>query len=81
MNMKTWIVGQVSQLFANFSHTQIKVKKKKNKLIVPKLPSLQWAHCAFLILFVFILAFKRAVLYENVVFSILVLSNKKWGSF
>ena len=75
MDMDIWVVGTTTQLLATGSYTETNFSKAQSSY---------WQNSVFcdlhfvlLILFVLTLASERAVLYQNVSHSILVLSTKK----
>ena len=75
MDMDIWVVGTSTQLFITGSYTETNFSKAwssywQNSVFCDK-------HFVPLILFVLTLASERAVLYQNVSHSILVLSTKK----
>ena len=76
MNMDIQMVGTSNQLYIRGSSTETKFSKKESTELLAKL------HFVLPILFVLTLASDRAVLYGNVMLSVLVLSTKKqYSSF
>ena len=68
MNMDIWVLGTLNLVFIWGSSNEIKFSKKQK---------CSWKNS---VLFALALAFDKAVLYRNVVFSIIVLSSRKWCS-
>ena len=76
MGIWIWVVSPLSQLFIRTSQTDI-FFFQKNQVVSGKTPLTLISPFCVPILFVLALAFERAVLYRNVVFSIVVLSTRK----